>query len=83
MLNIRFAKGVPCHIIRINPDAFKIDGATVNIPIKTRHAALCDQVKLAISTPPSSDLVVTYMYYDELLRTEIVKLPPGYVWDHK
>lgn len=82
MINIRLAKGVPCHIIRINPDAFKVDGATVRVPIKTRHAALCDQVKLAISTPPSSDLVVTYMYYDDaLLHTEIVKLPPGYVWN--
>lgn len=82
MINIRLAKGVPCHIIRINPDAFKIDGATVRVPIKTRHAALCNQVKMAISTPPSSDLVVTYMYYDDaLLQTEIVKLPPGYVWN--
>ena len=82
MINIRFAKGVPCHVIRINPDAFKIGGATVRVPIKTRHAALCDQVKLAISNPPSTDLVVTYMYYDDaLLQTEIVKLPTGYVWD--
>ena len=82
IINIRLAKGFPCHVIRINPDAFKIDGATIRVPIKTRHAALCDQVKLAILNPPPADLVVTYMYYDDaLLQTEFVKLPTGYVWD--
>ena len=75
MISIQSSRGLPCHVIRLNPDPFKIGGVTANVPIETRYAVLRDQVKLAFSNPPSSDLVVTYMYYDNddsHFRTEIV-----------
>ena len=82
MINIRFACGVPCYIIRFNPDPFKIDGVPGRVSIGARHAELCRQVKSMMTKPPRSDLVVTYMYYnDAILATEDVSLPPGYVWD--
>ena len=82
MINIRFACGVPCYIIRFNPDPFKIDGVPGRVSIETRHTELCRQIKSMMTKPPRSDLVVTYMYYnDAILATEDVSLPPGYVWD--
>jgi hypothetical protein len=75
MIGIQSSRGLPCHIIRLNPDPFKIGGVTANVSIETRYDALRDQVKLAFLNPPSSDLVVTYMYYDNddsHIRTEIV-----------
>jgi hypothetical protein len=82
MINIRFACGVPCYVIRFNPDPFKIDGVPGRVSIEARHAELCRQVKSMMTKPPRSDLVVTYMYYnDAILATEDVSLPPGYVWD--
>jgi len=82
MINIRFAAGVPCYVIRFNPDAFKINGVPGRVSIGERHAELCRQVKSMMTKPPRSDLVVTYMYYnDVILATEEVSLPPGYVWD--
>jgi len=82
MINIRFAAGVPCYVIRFNPDPFKIDGVPGRVSIGARHAELCRQVKSMMTKPPRSDLVVTYMYYnDAILATEEVSLPPGYVWD--
>jgi hypothetical protein len=81
MINIRFAAGVPCYVIRFNPDAFKINGVPGRVSIEARHAELCRQIKSMMTKPPRSDLVVTYMYYDDaILATEDVVLPPGYVW---
>ena len=82
MINIRFACGVPCYVIRFNPDPFKINGVPGRVSIGMRHAELCRQIKSMMMKPPRSDLVVTYMYYDDaLLATEDVVLPNGYVWD--
>ena len=84
MISIQSSRGLPCHIIRLNPDPFKIGGVTANVPIEERYAALCDQLKLALSTPPSSDLVVMYMYYDNddsFIRTRIVPILTGCVVD--
>ncbi len=75
MIGIQSSRALPCHVIRLNPDPLKIGGVTANVPIEERYAALHDQLKLAFSNPPSSDLVVTYMYYDNddsHIRTEIV-----------
>jgi len=75
MIGIQSSRGLPCHVIRLNPDPFKIGGVTANVSIETRYDALRDQVKVAFLNPPSSDLVVTYMYYDNddsHIRTEIV-----------
>jgi len=80
MISIQSSRGLPCLVIRFNPDPFKIGGVTVNVPIEERYAALCNQVKLAFSNPPSSDLVVTYMYYDDaLIRTETIPFPAACV----
>jgi hypothetical protein len=75
MIGIQSSRALPCHVIRLNPDPFKIGGVTANVSIEERYDALRDQVKLAFLNPPSSDLVVTYMYYDNddsHIRTEIV-----------
>ena len=81
MLNITQAYQKPCHFIRFNPDAFKIDGITSRVPIAARHAALCRQFRAAIDHTPMAILVVTHMFYDhdvDCVRTDTPTLPPGF-----
>ena len=60
MINIHASRGKPCYFLRFNPDPFKIGGVTSRIPIADRYVELRRQLTLALSKPPSSDIVVTY-----------------------
>jgi hypothetical protein len=79
VLNILQSVQAPMRVIRFNPDAFKVDGKTIKIARNVRHAALRDQIRTALSAPPASMLVITYMYYDGAeIRTETPDLPVGF-----
>jgi hypothetical protein len=78
MINIHASRGKPCYFLRFNPDPFKIGGVTSNVPIADRYVELRRQLTLALSKPPSSDIVVTYLYYDNdesFIKTKIVDIP--------
>jgi len=82
MINIHASRGKPCYFLRFNPDPFKIGGVTSNVPIADRYVELRRQLTLALSKPPSSDIVVTYLYYDNdesFIKTEIVDIPAACV----
>ena len=79
LLNIMQAVQAPMHVIRYNPDAFKIDGKTAKISKKIRHATLRDKIQAALANPPDAALKITYLYYDGAeIRTETPDLPAGF-----
>ena len=79
VLNIMQAVQAPMHVIRYNPDAFKIDGKTAKISKKARHATLRDHIQAALANPPDAALKITYLYYDGAeIRTETPDLPAGF-----
>jgi hypothetical protein len=82
MIGIYASSGKPCYFLRFNPDPFKIGGVTSNVPIADRYVELRRQLTLALSKPPSSDIVVTYLYYDNdesFIKTKIVDIPAACV----
>jgi len=82
MIGIHASRGKPCYILRFNPDPFKIGGVTSHVPIADRYVELRRQLTLALSKPPSSDIVVKYLFYDNdesFVKTEIVDIPAACV----
>jgi len=53
------------HLIRFNPDAFKINEASGKVSIETRHARLIENVKVALESHlPQQSWCIQHMYYD-------------------
>ena len=78
MINIHASSGKPCYFLRFNPDPFKIGGVMSRVTIADRYVELRRQLTLALSKPPSSDIVVKYLYYDNdesFIKTKIVAIP--------
>ena len=53
------------HVVRFNPDAFKVDDQTERVPLNVRYAKLVEIVKAALaSNKPKDTWSLQYMYYD-------------------
>jgi len=71
MAAIFWTLGVPTKFIRYNPDEFKVKGVTKRTGKDERHTKLVQSVLEALATPPTGQLQIEFLFYDDPPRIQV------------